>query len=114
MEQAGIDRKLTLIWNAIPGWNGTIKIVKGEFDEGRKALSALFPLLPDLRVVILVGRKAERFRPEIESRGLKIVASAHPSPKVRAIYPEKWKSIPAIWKSALTQLDEAPVSDFSE
>lgn len=71
MEQAGINRRDTVLWNVIPGWNKTIRIAKGELEKGRLALSALFTLLPHLRVVVLVGRKAEKVRADIEARGPK-------------------------------------------
>ena len=105
MRQAGIDRKDTILWNVIPGWNKTIRIAKGELEQGRLALNALFTLLPRLRIVVLVGRKAAQVQANIEQRGLKVFVSHHPSPKVRAIYRDKWESIPGVWAVARQALE---------
>lgn len=104
MERAGIDRKLTVLWNVIPGWNKTIKIASDEFKDGRQALPGLLALLPELQVVALVGARAAKARDEIESRGLKVIISDHPSRKVRSIYRERWNAIPEKWRTALDYL----------
>jgi uracil-DNA glycosylase len=96
MQQAGIARKETVLWNVIPGWNKTIRIKKGELKQGRLALNALFTLLPRLRVMVLVGRKAAQVKANMEERGFRVFVSHHPSPKVRAIYRDKWESIPGV------------------
>ena len=106
MEQAGIDRRDIVLWNVIPAWNKTIQIARSELEEGRLALSALFDLLPHLRVVVLVGRKAEKARADIEARRLNVVVSHHPSPKVRAIYRDKWETIPRTWAAARQALEQ--------
>jgi uracil-DNA glycosylase len=108
MLQAGIDRKDTVLWNVIPGWNKTIQIEKGELEQGRSALKTLLTFLPNLRVVVLVGRKAAQVQADIEERGLKVFVSHHPSPKVRAIYRDKWDSIPSVWAAAGEALGPLP------
>lgn len=100
MRQAGIDRKRTITWNMVPGWNGTRKITNAELASGLDSLSDLIALLPRLRVVVLVGRKAARARRYLEERGMPVIVSDHPSPLVRAKFPDRWAAIPAVWSEA--------------
>lgn len=103
MEQAGIPRRRTLTWNVIPWWNGTIDIDPKELADGLQATTQLIGLLPSLRSVILVGRKAERAAPFLTAAGLRVAASPHPSPRVRAGHPAKWQAIPGLWRAAAMQ-----------
>mgnify|MGYP001765120915 CR=1 FL=1 len=100
MNASRIPRDQTLLWNAIPWWNGTIRITPQEWRDGLSRLEALTALLPDLRGVVLVGKKAERARAFLTERGLSVWASAHPSPRNRAAYPARWNAIPEIWSEA--------------
>jgi uracil-DNA glycosylase len=63
--EAGIDRRHAIVaWNIVPWYLGddrTIGTVKAaDLDEARPALVELLGLLPRLRVVVLLGRNAER------------------------------------------------------
>lgn len=100
MEAAGLARNRTIIWNLIPGWNGTRAIRPEEITEGLVHLSELIGLLPQLTTVVLVGRRAERAHRQIESLGLRVFASSHPSPIVRASRPVQWQAIPSQWALA--------------
>lgn len=100
MRDAGIDRKRTITWNVIPGWNGTRKITPAELRGGVAALGLLMKLLPALRSVVLVGRRAQRARGLLQQFGVGISISAHPSPLVRASRPEAWHAISTQWASA--------------
>ena len=99
MVQAGLPREQVCLWNAIPGWNDTIKVAGAELRQGIDCLGELLGLLPVLRAVVLVGRKAERARPLLEGRGYEIAFSWHPSPKNYSMAREKWLSIPEKWAS---------------
>lgn len=101
MNEAGIPRQRTVLWNTIPGWNGTIRMTSLENKNGLSELAHLLTLLPNLSTVVLVGRKAEKASPLLEHLPVKIVVSAHPSPKVRAINRPMWDSIPGRWLEAL-------------
>jgi hypothetical protein len=100
MTEARLPRSRTVIWNVIPGWNGTRKITGDELATGIKDVGRLIRLLPSLRTIVLVGRKAERVRKELQTRGFRVFASAHPSPLVRAGYPERWRMIASCWAQA--------------
>ena len=100
MNQAGIPRKRTVTWNVVPWWNGERKITGSELRDGVERVRDLIALLPRLRVVVLVGKKSARARPYLETKNLALFASDHPSPLVRASWPDRWKAIPMEWASA--------------
>ena len=62
MRKAGLERRVTTVWNMVPWWNGTRAIRADELRAGMNALDNLVVLLTNLRVVVLVGRKAGRAR----------------------------------------------------
>ena len=111
MREAGIPRKQTVTWNAIPWWNGTRKVTAAELREGAEETGRLTGLLPKLRVVVFVGEKASRACPHLEDAGrggttpssptgLAFFSSFHPSPIVRATRPDRWRAIPSVWAEA--------------
>jgi hypothetical protein len=89
-----------VLWNVIPGWNGTIKIKAGERRAGVEELADLLRLLPKLKTVVLVGRQAGKAAKFMQSMNVKIFASAHPSPKVRNMNRAMWDLIPGQWAEA--------------
>lgn len=99
MKEAGIPRRLSLIWNSVPWWNGTRRITGSEARAGAAALGDLIVLLPDLKVIMLVGSKAKRAGSLLVGNQTPLMDSPHPSPVVRASRPELWKSIPERWAS---------------
>ncbi|MBM3603322.1 MAG: uracil-DNA glycosylase [Alphaproteobacteria bacterium] len=105
MQQIPIMRNETLIWNAIPWWNGRIKVTPEEWRVGLLRLEVLLNLLPRLQSVVLVGRKAARAANMLAMRDLRVWHSAHPSPRVKARYPDQHAAIPGIWAKAVTSLN---------
>ena len=54
-----------------------------DFEEARAALSDLLALLPGLRVVVLLGRKAaQAWRAADVGNNYAVIEAPHPSPKV--------------------------------
>jgi uracil-DNA glycosylase len=100
MKKADISRKRAVIWNVVPGWNGTRKVTAAELKAGVVALRGLLPLLSKLHSIVLVGKKAQRALALVEPLGLRIFKSAHPSPLVFASQPNEWHAIPADWARA--------------
>jgi uracil-DNA glycosylase len=100
MRDAKIPREQTVLWNVIPGWNGKIKVTADEWREGLAELANLFALLPRLDTVVLVGRKARRAEAFVQGRGLRVITSAHPSPKVKATNRQMWERIRSDWAAA--------------
>jgi uracil-DNA glycosylase len=84
--EAGIDRRRTVIWNVVPGYVGTgekIRPVSSEdISNAEPALRLLLPLLPNLKIVVLVGQKAARAETLLRqlNSSLRIMHSPHPSP----------------------------------
>jgi uracil-DNA glycosylase len=97
MRRAGLPRKMTIIWNVVPWWNGTRKVTSFELREGAESVKQLIKLLPKLRAVVFVGQSAAKARPYLTDSGLALFSSAHPSPLVRASWPERWRAIPSDW-----------------
>ncbi|MDP1536959.1 MAG: uracil-DNA glycosylase [Burkholderiales bacterium] len=73
---AGIPRERTVSWNIVPWYIGTGARIRAagrsDIEAGLPALTRLLALLPKLKVVVLIGRKAERaaslvsqLRPEV-------------------------------------------------
>lgn len=100
MEQAAIPRRRTVLWNSIPGWNGARAINSQELRDGTNCLEELLSLLPYVRTAVLVGKKAQRLSGMLNESGYRVLNSAHPSPLVRARWPEIWTGIPEIWARA--------------
>ena len=48
LEEAGLPREETVLWNLVPAWNGTMRVTGGEVREGLGHLARLLPLLPRL------------------------------------------------------------------
>jgi uracil-DNA glycosylase len=98
MRQAGIPRGKTCLWNTVPGWNGTRKLTGVELQQGGAALSELIPLLPNLKVVVLVGQRAANCWSKFGNpAGLPSIVSAHPSPVNFAYARQTWNTIPSCW-----------------
>lgn len=86
--EAGIPRKKTVTWNAVPWYIGTGKKIRAathaDLDAGFRPLPKLLELLPNLRTVVFLGRKAARSRPLIEQlrSDFNFFDCPHPSPLV--------------------------------
>jgi hypothetical protein len=65
-------------------------------------------MLPKLLAVVMVGQKAGRARPYLENTGLALFNSDHPSPIVRARFPERWNAIPGEWAKVGRFIFESP------
>jgi hypothetical protein len=101
MIEAEIPRKATMIWNLVPWWNGTRKITSAEVREGAACCRDLIGRLPNLSAVVMVGEKAGRMEPYLETTRLKTFRSCHPSPLVRARYRSRWDGIRSQWAEAM-------------
>jgi uracil-DNA glycosylase len=102
MNEAGLPRKETVSWNIIPWWNGTHEPTEQELDEASEQLQALLDLLPRLKAVVMVGKKAQTARRQLErhDRELKLIESWMPVPLVKNRWPEKWQEILLKWRLA--------------
>lgn len=106
MRQAELPREKIVIWNVIPWWNGTRKITKQELEDGIEAVRELIALLPELRAAVMVGKNAAGARSYLEGAGLTLFTSDHPSPLVRARWPERWAAISSEWAKVRRFIDD--------
>lgn len=65
-EKAGLHPCQYVIWNAIPWWNDTTDLKPDEIKAGLQCLEALLKILRRVRVVVLVGRTAQRAASNLE------------------------------------------------
>ncbi|WP_186083159.1 uracil-DNA glycosylase [Burkholderia gladioli] len=109
MQEAGIPRKRTVLWNVIPWWDKSIKFTAAEVRRGIEELRHLLPLLPNVRTVVLVGGQARRAHRLLQTLrpDLRICTSAHPGRQVYRFNPDQWHAIPKQWRVAGLTQDEA-------
>ena len=103
MAAAGVPREGTLLWNAVPWWNGTMRVCVAEKRAGAVELQGLLALLPRLRSVVLAGSVAQAVAsPVLAGCNLKVFRCVHPSPNARAgpASSEAWRKLPEIWRDA--------------
>ena len=84
--KAGLPRSRTITWNAVPWYIGTGQRIRAatnhDLHTAEKHLSELVELLPRLRVVVLLGRKSQRYRVAISrlAPSATVLSCPHPSP----------------------------------
>jgi uracil-DNA glycosylase len=83
---AGLERERTVVWNVVPWYVGTGQKIRPvtlkDIRDAEPALRSLLHLLPNLKVVVLVGQKAARVEPLLQrlNLGFRIMQVPHPSP----------------------------------
>lgn len=85
-QQADIPREVTITWNIVPWYIGSGNRIRAaqnqDILEGTEYLAQLLPLLPNLELVVLIGRKAQKAEAVIREQlsELELVRMYHPSP----------------------------------
>lgn len=87
-ESSGMPRTLGLHWNAVPWYVGDGKknagITKAQEERGRRYLVDLLALAPSIRVVVALGKPAQRsvagVADQLAERGIQLIEAPHPSP----------------------------------
>ncbi|MDE2384545.1 MAG: uracil-DNA glycosylase [Alphaproteobacteria bacterium] len=102
MQQAGISREQTVIWNVIPGWDGTRKFSRADLINGGEQLKSLIDLITKLRVIVCVGKSAQLSFLKLNVVSYPVLYSVHPSPINRASRQSEWRDIPVSWSRALS------------
>ncbi len=90
----GIARADTLIWNIVPWYVGDgtrIRAVNADdIAEAMPHLKDLIGLLPDLKVIVLVGKKAQSAKEQIaQLTSVPTIETWHPSARVFNMWPDK-------------------------
>lgn len=85
LNEAGFKRGETLLWNIVPWYIGSGQKIRpansNDIRDGMQYLARLVDFLPDLKCIVLVGKKAAKAKPEIAKLApLPIFESYHPSP----------------------------------
>jgi len=106
LNECGVPRRETISWNIVPwyvGSNGHIRPVnQKEITNGIEYLRSLQPLLPNIRVIVLVGGKAQKAWFAIEELfHIPILACPHPSQRVLNVWPEKRDEIKSVFHQAV-------------
>jgi hypothetical protein len=97
MTSAGIPRRETVTWTLVPWRCRTPQTKRGQIAAGLRDLTDLLALLSRLDTVVLSGAAAAA-RPSVSH--LRVIQSDHPSPVIRARYPDRWRNIPITWRQA--------------
>ncbi|TAG08398.1 MAG: uracil-DNA glycosylase [Verrucomicrobia bacterium] len=104
--EANIPRTRTITWNIVPWYIGTgskIRAATGsDIVSGSSSLSRFLDLLPKLKVIVLVGLKAQCAEEMIRTLrpNAHIVKSYHPSPRFVNRYPRNRSLIVDAFRAA--------------
>ena len=60
-----------------------------------------FQFLKKLNSIFSVGKEAYKIEKKIDLSNYKVFKSYHPSPKVKSISPNLWKTIPNVWQKSI-------------
>lgn len=101
MVAAGLARRHVVLWNVVPFYIGAADRSKlraarqSDLDAGRPWLIKLFALLTQLKVVVLLGRKAQRARVLVKALRPDVctLEGWHPSPQAMNREPVRWEQL---------------------
>ncbi|RLA41704.1 MAG: uracil-DNA glycosylase [Gammaproteobacteria bacterium] len=110
-QEAGISRKQSILWNAVPWYIGSEKKIRparaDDVAEGLDALSSLVKLLPKLKVIALVGKKSQLAESHIRAMNpdVLVYCCPHPSPLFVNRRPENREILLNAFRSIKNQLE---------
>ncbi|RYX82962.1 uracil-DNA glycosylase [bacterium] len=98
LQDAGIQRSDSVLWNIVPWYVGDgsrIRAVNNnDIIQAAPYLKELIALLPELKVIALVGKKAQSAQKYIrELSNLPLIHTHHPSARVFNVWPHKRKEM---------------------
>ena len=94
LAKAELPRKATLLWNIVPWYIGnesTIRsVTKSDINAALPFVEGLINLLPDLKAIALVGRKAQSAKFQLaQLTSARLFETHHPSRRVMNRWPER-------------------------
>lgn len=110
LRAAGLSRRDVLLWNVVPWYVGEESRIRpvtpADVAEAAPYLRELIQLLPELRVIVLVGKKAQSARATIRRlTPVPILETHHPSPQVFNITPHRRAEVQATFEQARRVLE---------
>jgi uracil-DNA glycosylase len=82
--EAQVERRKTVLWNAVPWYIGSGTRIRAatrpDLVAGLQPLPRLLQLLPRLKTVVLVGKKAQNALPRLDASKYTLFTCPHPSP----------------------------------
>jgi hypothetical protein len=107
LQEAGVVRSRELAsWNIVPWYVGDGRRIRpvnaADLREAAPATRALLELLPELRVVVLLGRKAAEGWSRLGIGGYTVLEGPHPGPRVVNTRPGARAEICAVLREART------------
>lgn len=109
-QQAALPREITISWNIVPWYIGSGTKIrpanKNDINDGKKYLLNLLSLLPNLRIIVLGGKKAQKTEALITTNypEIPVVQMPHPSPLFVNNAPENKFKILRILQTVQEQL----------
>ena len=113
INSAAIDRRRIAIWNIVPWYIGSGTKIRpansSDIARGLQSLEELLQLFKNLRVIVLVGAKAQKAADHIKylAPEMALFSSSHPSPMFVNRRPENRDSILNSWRAVRTFLDDS-------
>lgn len=110
--EARLVRRKTATWNIVPWYIGTdtkIRAAKAsDIEEGKKSLTELISLLPNLRAIVLLGKKAQMASVDLKrlAPSATLFECPHPSPMYVNRSPENRNIILGIFKDVYSFLEK--------
>jgi len=94
LDAAGLPRTTTLLWNIVPWYVGSEEkiraVKKSDITTAIPFLKELINFLPNLKAIVLVGRKAQNAKSQIiQLTSARLFESHHPSQQVMNRWPER-------------------------
>lgn len=94
LAEAELQRKATLIWNIVPWYIGNKSTIrpanKTDIEAALPFLKGLINFLPNLKAIMLVGRKAQSAKLQIcQLTDARLFETHHPSQRVMNRWPER-------------------------
>ena len=110
LEEVGINRKQSLVWNIVPLYLGdgtTIRAAaSADIQAGSVYLERLLVLLPRLKAMVLLGRKAQSaFKRGGLTTALPLYEAYHPSPRFINLRPDNKEKIVEKLRQVALQLN---------